>query len=235
MKQLIANLKMNLTFEEMQNYKYVIENSNVTDLIICPSFIHLEMMQSNKYGLCAQNGYSVDKGAFTGEVSFYQLRNINVNYSLIGHSERRHIFNEDDVLVSKKIDACINNGIKPILCVGETKEEKESGNTLNVIDRQIIDSIFNKNIKDIIIAYEPVWAIGTGLIPTIDDINLVHLHIKELLNKNNINVNVLYGGSVKESNIAEICSLDSVDGVLIGGASNDPNNLLKMYNIIKNM
>lgn len=233
MKLLFANLKMNLTMDEVTNYKQVIEKSDITNLVICPSNIYLSLLKSNKYDLCSQNGYHIDNGAYTGEVSFYQLNSLGIKYSLIGHSERRHIFNENDDLISLKIDSCIKNNITPILCVGEAKEERERGKTIDVIVHQIDMALNNKNIDNIVIAYEPVWAIGTGLVPTLDEINEVHLRIKEMSKKYNLNVNVLYGGSVNLSNIKEICSLDTVDGVLIGSASNNPNNLIDMYNQIK--
>lgn len=233
MKLLVANLKMNLSMDEIINYKKVIEDSDINNLIICPPNIYLSLLKSDKYSLSSQNGYYIDKGAYTGEVSFFQLNSLGIKYSLIGHSERRHVFNESDELISLKVDSCIKNKIIPILCVGETKEERDNGNILKVIENQIDIALDGKNIDNIIIAYEPVWAIGTGVIPTINEINEVHLHIKEMSTKYNINVNILYGGSVNSSNIKEICNLDSVDGVLIGSASNDPNNLIDMYNEIK--
>lgn len=227
-KLMIANLKMNLTLEEIINYKQVIENNPIPNLLICPSSIHLSLLKSDKYELCSQNGYHIDKGAYTGENSFYQLKNLGINYSLIGHSERRNVFNEDDNLILLKVESCIKNGMIPILCIGEKKEERESGETFSVIEKQINTALSNKSVENIIIAYEPVWAIGTGLTPTIDDIEKVHLYIKNILK----DVKVLYGGSVNLSNIKEICSVDAVDGVLIGGASNNPNNLIEMYNVM---
>lgn len=233
-KLIMANLKMNLTREEIKEYKNIIENSDIKNLIICPSYIYLNDMASDKYSVGSQNGYYVDKGAYTGEISFYQLSNYGVKYSLIGHSERRHVFNETDSEIALKMQSCINNNVTPILCVGETKEERESNKTKDVIDSQIKTALEGLNLSSIIIAYEPVWAIGTGLIPTMDDINDIHLHIKDMLNKvYNLDPKVLYGGSVNLSNIKEITSINSVDGVLIGSASNNPNNLINMYNEIK--
>lgn len=228
-KLLIANLKMNLTNDEIINYKKVIEESNINDIIICPTSIHLPLMISNKYEVGSQNGYFINKGAYTGEVSFYQLKDMGINYSIIGHSERRNIFNEDNELISNKLKSCIENNILPILCVGENKEERLSNNTIEVIDEEL-KSIPYDMINKIIIAYEPIWAIGTGLIPTMDEIEEVLIHIRKVLNEKKKDVTILYGGSVNTSNIKEICNLDNCDGALIGGASNDPSNLLKMYN-----
>lgn len=226
-KIIAANLKMNLSYDEIKEYKKVIENSNI-NFIIAPSNIYLSEMNSNIYSLCAQNGYYKDDGAYTGEVSFKQLSNIGVKYSLIGHSERRHIFNETLEDVSNKITSCIENNIMPILCVGETKDERDNGIAFDVVTNQIDTALSNKNIKDIIIAYEPVWSIGTGVIPTMNDISLMHNHIKTITSKYKDDVKVLYGGSVKLDNIEDISKLDSVDGVLVGGASLDPNNLIEM-------
>jgi len=230
-KIMMANLKMNLNYDDMKNYKQVLESSGVEGLIICPSYLFLSDMKSDKYDLCSQNGYAIDKGAFTGEISFYQLSSLNIKYSLIGHSERRHVFKETDEDMNLKMQSCLKNNIIPVLCIGETKEERESNGTKEVLERQLNIALKDVSLTDIIIAYEPVWAIGTGLIPTMDEINDIHLHIKRVLKESlSINSKVLYGGSVNLSNISDITILGNVDGVLIGGASNDPNNLIAMYN-----
>lgn len=232
-KLLIANLKMNLNYEDILEYKKVIENSDITNFIICPPNIYLDAFFSNKYELCAQNGYHIDEGAFTGEVSFKQLKSMGVKYSLIGHSERRRIFNESNDDIRKKIKSCIENGITPILCVGENKEERESGNAEKIVENEIKSVIRDLVLSDLIIAYEPIWAIGTGLIPTSIDIMNMHSCIKEIVKDNTKNVKVIYGGSVNESNIKDICNIEGVDGVLIGDASNNPLNVIKMYNLVK--
>lgn len=230
-KIIMANLKMNLNNDEMKNYKQVLESSGIDGLIICPSYLFLSDMKSDKYDLCSQNGYAVDKGAFTGEISFYQLNSLGIKYSLVGHSERRHVFKETDEDMNMKLQSCIKNNIIPILCIGETKEERENNKTKEVLENQLNIALKDINLTNINIAYEPVWAIGTGLIPTMDEINNTHLHIKKVLKESlNIDSKVLYGGSVNLSNISDITALSNVDGVLIGGASNDPNNLIAMYN-----
>lgn len=233
-KLIVANLKMNLNFEQIKEYKKIIGESDIKNFILCPSYIYLNYMKSNSYEVCSQNGYYKDEGACTGEISFYQLNKLGIKYSLIGHSERRHVFNESNDLISLKMENCIKNNVTPILCVGETEEDKNKGLTNEVIDTQINTALSKVKLSDVIIAYEPVWAIGTGLTPTIDDINNIHLHIKEMLKSvHNIESKVLYGGSVKLNNIKEIIENQNVDGVLIGSASNDPNNLLNMYNEVK--
>lgn len=231
-KIMMANLKMNLNKEEMDNYKRVMESSGIKDFIICPSNVFLSDMRSDSYILCAQDGYYEDKGAFTGQTSFYQLKGLGINYSLIGHSERRHVFKEDNETTALKMNACIRNNMIPVLCVGETKEERELGKTNAIVEEQLRTALVNLSIKELIVAYEPVWAIGTGLVPTLEDIDITHNYIKEYLSSFNVKAKVLYGGSVKDKNIKEIINIDSVDGVLIGGASNNPDNLVYMYNLI---
>lgn len=231
-KIMMANLKMNLNKEEMDNYKKVIENSGINDFIICPSNIFLSTMISSSYTLCAQDAYYEDKGAFTGQTSFYQLSTLGINYSLIGHSERRHVFYEDNNVISLKMQSCVRNNITPVLCVGETKEERENGKTNFVVEEQLKTALSGISMSELTVAYEPVWAIGTGLVPTLEEIDEVHLYIKKYLSSLNINSKVLYGGSVKSDNIKEITNISSVDGVLIGGASNNPENLINMYKLI---
>lgn len=158
---------------------------------------------------------------------------MGVKYSLIGHSERRNIFNESNDDIRKKLKSCIGNGITPILCVGENKEERESGNAEKIVENEIKSIIRDLVLSDLIIAYEPIWAIGTGLIPTSIDIMNMHSCIKEIVKDNTKNVKVIYGGSVNESNIKDICNIEGVDGVLIGDASNNPQNIIKMYNSVK--
>ena len=232
-KLLIANLKMNLNYDDIVKYKEIIENSDINNFIIAPSNIYLTTMLSDKYPVCSQNGHYLDSGAFTGEVSFKQLKSIGVEYSLIGHSERRNIFGETDDDIRRKVSSCIENGITPILCVGEHKHDRENGEAEDVINRQLHEALDGLNLDSIIIAYEPVWAIGTGLIPTFEDIMSMHHCIKNTVKDNINNVSVLYGGSVNEKNIVDICNIDGVDGVLIGGASNNAENLPKMYNLVK--
>lgn len=229
-KLIVTNFKMNLSKEEVLEYKKIVENSDIKNLIISPSNIYLDLMSSNKYDLCAQNGYYEDFGTHTGEVSFKQLKSLGVKYSLIGHSETRNMSNED---IPLKLKSCINNGIVPILCVGNDINEKDTSNLFCILDKEL-KILSGLKINDIIIAYEPTWAIGTGVTPSLENIKSVHTYIKNVLSKvYNIKCKVIYGGSVNMSNIKEICSIEEVDGVLIGSSSLNPNNLLKMYNKIK--
>ena len=229
-KLIVTNFKMNLSKEEVLEYKKIVENSDIKNLIISPSNIYLDLMSSNKYDLCAQNGYYEDFGTHTGEVSFKQLKSLGVKYSLIGHSETRNMSNED---IPLKLKSCINNGIVPILCVGNDINEKDTSKLFCILDKEL-KILSGLKINDIIIAYEPTWAIGTGVTPSLENIKSVHTYIKNVLSKvYNIKCKVIYGGSVNMSNIKEICSIEEVDGVLIGSSSLNPNNLLKRYNKIK--
>ena len=231
MKLVVANLKMNLTLSQILDYKNTIKDRQ-DNLIIAPSYIYLSDMKSNNYEVASQDGYQIDNGAYTGQVSFNQLKSLGVNYSIIGHSERREKFNETNEAVKEKYISAISNNITPILCVGETKEDRLSNKTFSVIKEELSIVFDNIKVNTAIIAYEPVWAIGTGLTPTLEEINEVHRYIKELLNTYNIEVKVLYGGSVNINNIREFSKSNDIDGFLIGSASLDPNNLLNMINEI---
>ena len=163
------------------------------------------------------------KGAFTGNISATMLKDFDVKYSIIGHSERRQYEKETNEVVNKKAKTCVENGIIPLVCVGEDLETRESNNYLQFIENQVLESTKDLDLNKIIIAYEPVWAIGTGKVPTLEEIEEINSYIKAILNKKTgikeENIVVLYGGSVKSSNVADITGLKSVDGVLVGGAS----------------
>lgn len=232
-KLIIANLKMNLTYEDAKKYKEVLGKYINYNLVVCPSFLHLDIMRSDDYILGSQNGFYIDKGAYTGEVSFHQLKDMGVKYSLIGHSERRNILEETEEMISKKLKSCLNNEIIPIVCIGETIEEKKSGKALEIIGKQIRNVLTGIKIKSIIIAYEPVWAVGSSIIPSRIEIEEAHMYIKKVLKDiYNVEAKVLYGGSVNVDNAQSIISINGVDGLLIGSGSIDPNNLIKIINNI---
>jgi len=234
-KFLIAgNWKMNTTPKEAKELCLFIKNSitkikNTVDILVCPPYTNIsavvEVLEGStiKYG--AQNCYFVEKGAFTGEISLQMLKALNCSYVIIGHSERRKIFKESNELINKKIIASLPTGITPIFCIGETLEERQSGNTFNDLKEQIsigLKDISKEQMKNIVIAYEPVWAIGTGIAATTEQIQETHHQIKEYLNElyNDIIQNlILYGGSVDDKNAKSILELDDVNGGLIGGAS----------------
>lgn len=230
-KLIVANLKVNFSLEEAMDYKSKI-NEKFDNLVICPSYLYIKEMISDHYEIGSQDGFYIDKGAYTGEVSFHQLQNIGVKYSIIGHSERRHKFLETNEIVKLKYDSCLNHKIIPILCVGETKEERDSKNVFEVIKSQIESVFSDKTIEDVIIAYEPVWAIGTNVTPTLNEIEEVHIYIRSLLKDLGIDSRVLYGGSVNLNNIEEFSKSYHIDGFLIGSASLDPDDLMKMIKLV---
>ena len=190
-------------------------------------FYSLLTAQDTKIKIGAQNMHWEENGAYTGEVSGPMLKCINVEYVIIGHSERRQYFSETDETVNKKVKAALKYGLKPIICVGETLEQREEKKTKEVITRQTelaLDGLDKNQLKDIIIAYEPIWAIGTGKTATSDDANSsikeIRNKIKELYDEDIAeDIIILYGGSVKASNAKELFSTSDIDGGLVGGAS----------------
>lgn len=207
---------------------YDIEN---VDIIVCPPFTNLgevaEMVTDSNVGLGAQNCYWEKEGAFTGEIAVPMLKSIGSEYVIIGHSERRQYFGETDETVNKKIKAALEGGLVPIMCVGETLEEREAGKTMDVVKTQITGGLkgFEESfIAPIIIAYEPVWAIGTGKTASPEQAQEVHAMIrgllKELFSETLASGKaVLYGGSVKPDNVIDLMKKEDIDGGLIGGAS----------------
>jgi len=219
----VANWKLNGNFQFIS--QFIAEISLPRDkskcIVICPTSIHLYYMSKNKkeFYVGAQNVSQHKDGAFTGEISADSLSDLNVNFCIVGHSERRQIFCEKNEEIKLKSVNLINNNLIPIICVGETLEEKEKGITNDILEEQLKKSIPNSsNFENTIIAYEPVWAIGTGLTPTNEDIDDTHRFIREHNDKFN-KFKILYGGSVKADNAKLITSLLNVDGALIGGAS----------------
>ncbi|MDR2340841.1 MAG: triose-phosphate isomerase [Puniceicoccales bacterium] len=201
------------------------------DMLVCPPFIALGAAYGAAAGsllkIGAQNMYHEAKGAFTGEVSFSMLRDCNVSYVILGHSERRTIFDESDEFINKKVCVALENNLLPILCIGETEAEREKGATFEVVEKQLkgcLENVSSKRAKDLTIAYEPVWAIGTGKTATPEIAQEVHSFIRgklvEIFGKNVANsVRILYGGSMKAANVEALLSQPDIDGGLVGGAS----------------
>ena len=219
----IANWKLNGNFQFID--QFITEISLPRDsskcVVICPTSIHLDYMSKMKteFYVGAQNVSQHEDGAFTGEISADSLTDLNINFCIVGHSERRKFFFEKNEEINLKSAILIKNHLIPIICIGETLEEKEKGITNDILEEQLKKSIpITSNYENTIIAYEPVWAIGTGLTPTNEEINDTHKFIRE----HNVKYNkfkIIYGGSVKSTNVKEITSLSNVDGALIGGAS----------------
>ncbi|ACN98426.1 triose-phosphate isomerase [Sulfurihydrogenibium azorense] len=244
MRYLIAaNWKMNKTVAESIDYieifKDLVKEVEGVEIMIAPSFTALSsvsiLLEKTNISLGAQNMFYVERGAYTGEISPIMLTELNVKYVILGHSERRHIFGEKDELINKKVLTAVEFGLRPILCVGETLEERELGKTMNVVERQIRAGIagLEREISLIDIAYEPVWAIGTGVNATVEQAQEVHHFIRNLINDiskgNDKDTRILYGGSVNEKNASELIKAPDVEGFLVGTASLDPQ---KFYKII---
>ncbi|HKK42270.1 MAG TPA: triose-phosphate isomerase [Bacteroidales bacterium] len=237
-KKIVAgNWKMNMDLQEGLRFAESLENyfstnpPAVAEVIICTPFIHLagigEIVKSGKVALGAQNCASETAGAYTGEVSPAMVKSTGAEYVILGHSERRSYYNEDDSLLNRKTNLALDNGLKVIFCCGEVKSEREEKKHFQVVKKQLEDGLFSlseEQMKNIVIAYEPVWAIGTGLTATPDQAQEMHKYIRDLVKEKYghecaEDMTILYGGSCKPSNAAEIFSKPDVDGGLIGGAS----------------
>ncbi len=249
MKYLIAaNWKMNKTVAETLEYLDLflpaVKDLFEVDIMIAPPFTALasasiKLDSAKKEGeynvkLGAQNMFYEEKGAYTGEISPIMLNELEIDYVILGHSERRHIFGEKDELINKKMYSAIEHGIRPILCVGETLEEREQGKTLNVVERQIRKGLagIEKDMPFLDIAYEPVWAIGTGKSATPAQAEEVHRFIRSLINDlskgNDEKTRILYGGSVNEDNALQLIKEENINGFLVGSASLNPERFYKI-------
>lgn len=201
------------------------------EIAVCPPFVFLaeveQMLTGSSIGWGAQNLSTEPSGAFTGEISGRMLKEFNCTYVIVGHSERRHLYGESDVLVAEKFAAAQRDGLVPILCVGERLEDRENGETEAVVARQL-DEVLRarggvKALRDAVIAYEPVWAIGTGKTASPEQAQEVHAFIRNRIAEQDpriaTNIRLLYGGSVKASNAGDLFNMPDIDGGLIGGAS----------------
>jgi len=235
-KKIVAgNWKMNMTLDQSNNLIDELKQISKcdVDIKIAPSFTNLykavSLLGSSEIEVIAQNVYFEERGAFTGEISVEMLKSVGINSVIIGHSERRKYFSENDSILSKKAKTSIDNHLNIIFCVGEELSDRDKGNHFELIRNQIIRGLFCLDIdevKNVVVAYEPVWAIGTGKTAENYQIQEMHEFIRKLFNDkygNDISqcVRILYGGSVKPNNAEEIFSLKDVDGGLIGGASLD--------------
>lgn len=213
-----------------------------TEVIVCPPFTSLEtattLLKGSKIKLGAQNMHYEENGAFTGEVSASMLKSVGCKFVILGHSERRTIFGETDEVINLKIKKAIASGLKPIFCVGETLEERENGLTEKVVETQIkngLKGIPESDLSELIVAYEPVWAIGTGKTASPEQAQEVHKFIRNLIKSqfsSNLaeNIVIQYGGSVKPENAAELFSQQDIDGGLIGGASLKASSFMAIVN-----
>ena len=235
---IVANWKMNHTVAEalqfVESFRKEsvfgkLESKNAPEVVIAPSFVALyELQKRMKYNvlkLGAQNVHWEDQGAFTGEVSAKMLKDVGCSHVIVGHSERRHVFGESNDVIRKKVFKALEYGLSVILCVGETLEEREKESTFNVVSNQllVLKNMDSSQLKNIVIAYEPVWAIGTGKNATPEQAQEVHGYIRNLIvqefHEVAKNIRIQYGGSVKPDNIKGFMLKPDIDGALVGGAS----------------
>lgn len=214
-----------------------VNDVKVAEVVVCPPFIYLpqaaELLKGSKISWGSQNICEHNEGAYTGEVSAPMLKEFGCKYAIIGHSERRTIYGEDDALIAQKFIAAVKGGVIPILCIGELLEQREAGETETVVAKQldaVIDAAGIEAFASAVIAYEPVWAIGTGMTASPEQAQDVHAFIRQRLAKHNATVadkiQLLYGGSVKPDNAEELFAKQDIDGGLIGGASLDADSFL---------
>ena len=244
-KVIAGNWKMNMlpneTIKFIEEFEPLVKDTN-NEVILCVPytdlFYALNFAQDTNIKIGAQNMHFEESGAYTGEVSAKMLKSIGVEYVIIGHSERRQYFNETDETVNKKIKAAFANELKPKVCVGETLEERESGKTVDIITNQTklaLEGLTDEQVKNTIIAYEPIWAIGTGKTATSEDANNsikeIRKKIEEIYGKDVAEcVIIQYGGSVKSVNAKELFTTSDIDGGLVGGASLKPEEFAKIVN-----
>ncbi len=234
-----GNWKMHNTIAESVALAHAItegfSGSANGEVVVAPPFTALaavaETLQGSAVRLAAQNMYSEDKGAFTGEISPVMLKDAGCAYVIIGHSERRKYFSETDDGVNRKVKKALAAGLKPIVCVGETDEERVQGVTQSVVGRQVRGALVGiEKLDNVVIAYEPVWAIGTGKVATSAQAEEVHAFvrglIRELYGTAAEEIRILYGGSVTKDNVAELAAMADIDGALVGGASLKPDGFL---------
>jgi len=200
------------------------------EVLICPPYTALHalspLLQETPIGLGAQDVFFEEQGAYTGAISPLMLKDVGCIYTIVGHSERRQIFGDTDAIVNRKLHAALSHGLRGILCVGETKPERDSGAATAVVIGQLragLSGVAQASLDALVIAYEPVWAIGTGWTPTPQDVAAVHEFIRHrlcnVLGEEGNGIRILYGGSVKPSNARELLTVANVDGALVGGAS----------------
>lgn len=250
-KKIVAgNWKMNLDYNEgISLFSEIVnmvkdEVRGKQEVVICSPYIHLHHLgqQSSSFKnvhVGAQNLSEQEKGAYTGEVSANQLKSVGTSHVLIGHSERRAYYNETNELLAKKTDKALEHNLTPIFCIGETQEERESGSYFEVLKEQLLEGVFHlseKEFSKVVLAYEPVWAIGTGLTASPEQAQEVHAFVREEVAKYYTqevadNTSILYGGSCNPKNAAELFAKKDIDGGLIGGASLKSRDFLDIVNV----
>ncbi len=221
-----------------------LQDVDTVDVALCPPYVYLQSvaaaLSASNVALGAQDVYFEGNGAFTGEISCEMLKDCSCTYVILGHSERRHVLGESDELINRKLKAAIAGGLMPIFCVGELLEQRDAGKTMDVVEQQIrkgLDGLCDERIQAVTIAYEPVWAIGTGRTATPDQAQEVHAMIRQLVAticdpSVAEAMRIQYGGSAKPSNTAELMAQPDVDGLLVGGASLKAEDFSKMIKTV---
>ncbi len=250
-KKIVAgNWKMNLTFTEaddlLNEIAELLENETIeAQIVVCPPHPYLEMAgdvaKESSFAIGAQNLSPFESGAYTGDVSSAMLKSMEVTYCIIGHSERRKYYNEDDKMLTAKVNQAIEHQIIPIFCVGEALPEREAGKHFETVRHQVRHGLFHldtNEFSEVVIAYEPVWAIGTGVTASPEQAREMHAYIRQLIDERYgkevaDTTSILYGGSCNAKNAAEIFSQQGVDGGLIGGASLIPKEFLAICKAVK--
>jgi triosephosphate isomerase len=216
------------------------KNIASVDIMIAPTYLSVPLVAKKLAGtnvkVGAQNLYFEKEGAFTGEVSAEMIKDAKAEYVLIGHSERRQFFGETDESVCKKIKAAASANLIPVLCIGESEKERNEKNTFSVLDKQVkngLKDLGSEDLKALVLAYEPIWAIGTGKTANVDQVDEVHKYLRSLIGQlfsSNFadNIRILYGGSVNPENVKELMAIEDVDGALVGGASLNPDKFIKI-------
>lgn len=230
MKYLICNFKNKLLKDDILKYNRNLgEIETKVKLVLCPPSIYLSLFDKNGYNLGVQDISSFMDRTITGEIEANQIKSLGATYVIVGHSERRIYKHEINIDFINKINNALENNLNVIYCVGETLRDKENGSTFEILEKQISEVLNNVEIKNIMIAYEPVWAIGTGNVPSIKEIKENIEFISDLLyEKYECKLDILYGGSVNDENIGELCSIKGLSGFLVGGASLDVNKVKGM-------
>jgi triosephosphate isomerase (TIM) len=238
-RSLIAgNWKMHKTGDEavqtVQRLKTLVADAGDVEVMVAPPFTALTQVAATLAGsaiaLGAQNMHWEAKGAFTGEIAPAMLVSAGCRYVIIGHSERRQFFGETDATVNRKIRAALAAGLSPVFCIGESEAQRDAGQTFSVLDKQVkngLEGLFSKDLQSLVVAYEPIWAIGTGKTATNDQAQEVHAHLRRLMaeildNTLAQTMRILYGGSVNPGNVKGLMAMPDLDGALVGGASLDP-------------
>lgn len=238
-KILIGNMKTKCDYQEVQEYiEKMKDHIDYPGLILMPTSLYVPLFQTLDVKIGLQNIYCENEGSYTGEVLPSQARSMGIRYALVGHSERRKFLHENNQLINKKMKAGIEANMGLVLCVGEDTEEKLMLETEEVLKRQIFTALRGiDDLKNIVIAYEPVWAIGTGEIPTIRELRQNVTFIKNFVRdlKEGSSIKVLYGGSINAENIKELIQIEELDGFLVGGASNNPYEFMDIIDTLESL